>query len=163
MRKKVAIAYRSPSDCLTSSHQGLGICAINTCKTLNQHRIHAIVWPVINVGTIHENLKKDTAVTHVVIQAPWVPTTSMGILAMQFPHVQFAVNCHSNVGFLQTEPQAITLMLDLLTLEQQSTNIHCSGNSKPFVAWIKDAYQAPCTYLPNLYYVDECASTPRPI
>jgi hypothetical protein len=73
------------------------------------------------------------------------------------------VNCHSNVGFLQTEPAAIKLTLELLALEQSTTNIHCSGNSRGFADWIQDAYQAPCVLLPNLYYLDDNALAPRPL
>jgi hypothetical protein len=159
---KVAVAYRSPADSHTASHQGLGICAINTVKTLNQHGIRAYVWPVFNVDTIGQLLEKDPEISHVVIQAPWIPTDRMWALANRFPNVQFSTNCHSNVAFLQTEPQAITLLLDLCNLEQSSNNIHVSGNSRGFVDWIHCAYQVPCLYLPNLYYLDKSAEMFRP-
>src|SRR5580698_9732877 len=100
---KVAIVYRSTADS-RSSHQGLGICAINTCKTLTQHGIKCVVWPVTNQIQIQSKLLQDKAITHIVIQAPWVESPYLSFLAFEYPDVQFAVNCHSNVGFLQTEP-----------------------------------------------------------
>lgn len=162
MGHKVALVYRSYAHNPHVSHAGLGVCAINTAKTLNQHNIDCEVWPIAEKEQIEFKLSTRTDITHIVIQAPWVPSAYLAQLASWFPQVQFAVNCHSNVGFLQTEPQAVTLVLDLMELEQSSSNIHVSGNSQQFTDWIKYAYQAPCTTLPNLYYVDRHADTPRP-
>lgn len=160
---KVIIVHRSYENNPSVSHAGLGICAINTSKTLNKNGILSQVWPVQSAETIHQRLSADPAVTHLVIQAPWVPTQILYKLANTYPNIQFAVNCHSNVGFLQTEPQAVTNMLDILDLQQATNNIHCSGNSKDFTDWMTDAYQARCTLLPNLYYLDGNASVHRPL
>jgi hypothetical protein len=159
---KVAIAYRSTRDS-TSSHQGLGVCAVNTMKTLIQHHIKATMIPVISSQEIDDFIVKNPDVTHLVIQAPWVPLIELQTLAFNHQNVQFSVTCHSNVGFLQTEPEAITKMIDLLGLEQSSHNVHAAGNSVEFCNWIKDSYQSMCTYLPNLYYLDEMALTQRPL
>jgi hypothetical protein len=160
---KVAIVHRSYETNPSVSHRGLGIAAINTCKTLNQHGVWAQVWSLNSADLLEKKIDLTPGLTHVVIQAPWIPTATLDMVARKHPDVQFAVNCHSNVGFLQTEPAAIKLTLELLQLEQSTTNIHCSGNSRGFVDWITDAYQAPCVLLPNLYYLDATADTPRPL
>ena len=159
----VAIVHRSYETSPNVSHAGLGICAINTSKTLNQNRIVSQVWPLSSADKIEENLNENPGVTHVVIQAPWVPTNDLYKLVTKFNRIQFAVNCHSNVGFLQTEPNAMTRMIDLLELQQATNNIHCSGNTSFFTDWMTNAYQAPCTLLPNLYYLDAHADTHRPL
>jgi hypothetical protein len=159
---KVIIAFRSYATDPHVSHAGLGIAAINTTKTLNQHGIWANVWPIVSEQELEMRLDLTPGITHVTIQAPWVRTATLARIANKFPDVQFAVNCHSNVGFLQAEPQAVTKMLELLDLEQASNNVHAAGNNQPFVDWIKFAYQRPCTILPNLYYVDDMADTFRP-
>lgn len=160
---KVAIAYKSYHNDPNTSHAGLGICAINSSKTLIQHGIASEVWGLITAKELGERLTKDASVTHVVIQAPWIPSDILYRLAQQFLQVQFAVNCHSNVGFLQTDPHGMSNMLDLLELEQVTNNIHAAGNSKDFSDWMSTAYQSPCTLLPNLYYLDSHASTHRPL
>jgi hypothetical protein len=160
---KVAIVHRSYEKEPGVSHVGLGVCAINTVKTLLQHHIKAEVWPVASTDILTQRIQSDPHVTHVVIQAPWVPSSSLLALSRKHPEVQFAVNCHSNVGFLQTEPEAVTKMLELLELEQSTHNLHCAGNSADFVQWIRNAYQSPCVLLPNLYYLDHHARTHRPL
>lgn len=161
--RKIAIVHRSYENVPSCSHAGLGICAINTSKTLNQHNIHSEVWPVPTSDAIFKRLETRPDITHVVIQAPWVPIRDLAKLSSSFVDVQFAVNCHSNVGFLQTEPQAITLMIDILDLEQTTNNVHASGNSQEFCDWIEGSYQSHCTLLPNLYYVNNQAYMPRPL
>src|SRR6185312_13838652 len=37
------------------------------------------------------------------------------------------------------------------------------GNSRRFCRWIMDAYAAPCSYLPNLYFLDGVCRASRPI
>lgn len=163
MTIKVAIVHRSYETDPNVSHAGLGICAINTCKSLIKFGVNANVWPLGTAEMLDKRLSQDLEITHVVIQAPWIPTNTLYRLASKYSYVKFAVNCHSNVGFLQTEPQAVTLMLDLLGLQQATHNIQCAGNSKDFTDWMTSAYQAPCTLLPNLYYLDEHATVHRPL
>lgn len=159
---KLAIIHRSYEKDPSVSHAGLGICAINSSKALIQNGVNTQVWPLSSAEMVEKKLNEVEGITHVVIQAPWIPTNTLYKLASKFPDTHFAVNCHSQVGFLQTEPEAVTKMIDLLELEQATHNIHCSGNSKDFVDWMTDAYQSPCTLLPNLYYLDHHAHTHRP-
>ena len=160
---KLIIAHRSYGNDGSVSHAGLGICAINTAKTLNAHGVKTYVWPVTGTDLLQKNLAATPNITHVLIQAPWIETKVLANIAARYPDIQFAVNCHSNVGFLQTEPQAVTKVLDLIELEQVTSNIHCSGNSQHFCDWVWEAYQAPAEHLPNLYYLDELAQSPRPV
>lgn len=162
-RIRVAIVYRSTTDAPGCSHAGLGICAINSSKTLNQHKIHCHSWPVVNAESIITRLRAAPDTSHVVIQAPWVATEKLFQMGQLFPDVQFLVNCHSNVGFLQAEPEAMKKMLELVDLEQSSPNLHCGGNSEEFCNWVRMAYQAPCTCLPNLYHLNAHAEAHRPL
>ena len=41
-----------------------------------------------------------------------------------------------------------------MELELGTSNIRLAGNSVRFCEWIKAAFGAPCTYLPNLYWLD---------
>lgn len=163
MTPKLAICYRSYHKEPQISHGGLGICAQNTSKTLIQFGIDATVWPLSNAEELDLKLSANPDVTHVVIQAPWIPSPILLGISQKYPKTQFAVNCHSNVGFLQTEPEAVTKMIDLLDLNQSTHNIQCAGNCEDFTNWITNAYQAPATLLPNLYYLNDVSHTHRPL
>lgn len=160
---RVAIIHKSYENDPNCSHAGLGICAINTSKTLNQHGINSEVWPLQNSTLLAVKLTNKPQTTHVIIQAPWMPPNELFFLSRRFPEIQFAVNCHSNVGFLQSDPGAVRNIFGIIDLEQTSNNIHASGNSQEFCDWIEASYQSPCTLLPNLYYLNSQNSVQRPV
>jgi hypothetical protein len=80
---------------------------------------------------------------------------------MKFPSTHFAVNCHSNVGFLQADTNGVRLLREGLDIEAGAWNFHIAGNSSKFCRWVTDTYQAPCTYLPNLYFLEGVPLSPR--
>jgi hypothetical protein len=84
-------------------------------------------------------------------------------MTTQFPHVRFAVNCHSNVGFLQADTNGVKLVREAMEVERGAWNFHVAGNSRKFCRWVRDAYQAPCAYLPNLYHLDTANPPIRPL
>lgn len=145
------------------SHIGLGVSALNTAKVLRENGIAADVWPILNAKDLANRIASaNPRPSHVVIAAPWLPTLDLqALLVFRYPDVQFAVTCHSNVGFLSADPHAITNFRQDLDLEQGSLNFACAGNSRRFVTFIKSSYQRPCIWLPNLYYFEECAASPR--
>ena len=49
----------------------------------------------------------------------------------------FSVVCHSNVGFLAADPQAIKNFREDLDLEQGALNFFAAGNSTRFVKFIE--------------------------
>jgi glycosyltransferase involved in cell wall biosynthesis len=69
----------------------------------------------------------------------------------QFPRVHFLVRIHSEVGFLQVEPGAITLLRDQMLLAEQHLNLSIAANSPRLVNFLRGAYHAPVLHLPNLY------------
>ena len=50
-----------------------------------------------------------------------------------------------------------------MEVEAASHNFHLAGNSIKFCKWIRSAYTRPCTYLPNLYYLDNDFLPWRPL
>jgi len=137
------------------SHIGLGVSALNTAKVLRADGITTDVWPILGTKTITDRIKTShTRPTHIVIGAPWLPTLDLQVLVHNNPDIKFAVTCHSNVGFLQADPQAITNFRQMLDLEQGSLNMFAAGNSLRFCNWIVVAYGRPCTWLPNLYFLE---------
>jgi hypothetical protein len=152
---KVIYSYKNFQANKCISHIGLGVSALNTCKVLSANGINALVWPIIDGNDLRQRLNLyGSGVTHVVIAAPWIPTDGIYQLCNLFPQIQFAVNCHSNVGFLQADTRGVKLIREYLDLEMASQNFRVAANSRKMTKWTTDAYGNPCVFLPNLYFLD---------
>ena len=154
----VVLAYKNFAANRNISHIGLGVAAINTAKVLRRAGIKAEVWPIISAADLRKRLTAAPA-EHVIISAPWIPTVELHALANDFSDTHFAVNCHSNVGFLQADRNGVKLMREAMELEMGTHNIHLAGNSRRFCHWVQSAFGVACTYLPNLYCLN---SQPAP-
>ena len=146
----VVLAYKNFAANRNISHIGLGVAAINTAKVLRREGITTDVWPVLSAADLRKRLTAKPA-EHVIISAPWIPAMELQALATDFSDTHFAVNCHSNVGFLQADRNGVKLMRETMELEMGTHNIHLAGNSRRFCAWVQSAFSAACVYLPNLY------------
>ena len=159
---RLVLAYKNFAACQNISHIGLGVSALNTCKVLRRAGIVADVWPIVSGKDLADRLQRDPA-THVVISAPWIPSVELQTLVAAHTCTRFAVNCHSNVGFLQADASGVRLVREAMDVEAASHNFHLGGNSERFCAWIRSAYTRPCTYLPNLYYLETGCRPWRPL
>ena len=158
---KLILAYKNFAAYKNISHIGLGVSALNTSKVLARHGIASEVWPIVHAADLGARLRHSPA-THVVISAPWIPSPELQGLLNTFPSTRFAVNCHSNVGFLQADTNGVRLVREGIQIEMGSSHFHIAGNSIKFCRWIQSAYGAPCLHLPNLYYLDS-PPVPRPV
>ncbi len=150
---KLILAYKNFAANRHVSHIGLGVSAMNTCKMLRSRGIATEVWPLVHARDLAERLHREPA-THVVISAPWIPSVEIQTLITRYPDTRFAVNCHSNVGFLQADSNGVKLVREAMEIECGAHNFHISGNSLRFCNWLRTTYARPCTYLPNLYWLD---------
>ena len=157
--RRVILAYKNFAASRNISHIGLGVAALNTAKVLRENGVEADVWPIVNAADLISRL--DSSVSHVVISAPWIPTEQVQRFTAAHPNIRFAVNCHSNVGFLQADTNGVKLMRDGIDIERATWNFNVAGNSRKFCRWLRDTYSAPCSYLPNLYHFDRTASSGR--
>jgi hypothetical protein len=153
LMQRLVLAYKNFAAQQNISHIGLGVSALNTCKVLRRAGVAADVWPVVNAKDLGVRLQRDPA-SHVVVSAPWIPSVDIQAIVMANPATRFAVNCHSNVGFLQADSNGVRLVREALDVEMATHNFHLAGNSSKFCSWIRSAYARPCTYLPNLYYLE---------
>ncbi len=143
------------------SHTGLAVSAQNTAKYLRTKGIDAKVRPVRNAGEIEALILKENP-THIVVNALWVPTMDLATLVYKYVDVSFSVLCHSNIAFLQAEPRGIILLREAADLELSAVgNFNVATNSKSGARSLEDAWEAPITYLPNLYYLDDSAKSYR--
>ena len=149
----VVLAYKNFAANRNISHIGLGVAAINTAKVLRRENIKTDVSPILNAADLRQKLNSAPA-KHVIVSAPWIPTADLQALSNGFPDTHFAVNCHSNVGFLQADRNGVKLMREVMELKTGTSNVHMAGNSRRFCSWVKSAFGVPCAYLPNLYYLD---------
>ncbi len=149
---RVVLAYKNFAVNRNISHIGLGVAAINTAKVLRREGIRAEVWPILNGTDLRRRLTAAPA-KHVIISAPWIPSLELQALSTEFPDTDFAVNCHSNVGFLQADRNGVRLIREIMELELGTQNLHLAGNSRRFCEWVRAAFGAACVYLPNLYWL----------
>ncbi len=160
----VILAYKNFAANRFVSHIGLGVTALNTAKSLRAAGTAAEVWPIVNSQELRSRLNgiaAESPATHVVISAPWIPTAELASLANDFPETQFMVVCHSNLGFLQADPNAMRLVREGSELERTTWNFRIAANNERLVNWITAAYRVPATWLPNLYHLDDTASIKR--
>jgi hypothetical protein len=149
----VALAYKNFAASRNISHIGLGVAALNTAKVLRRAGIQAQVWPIVSAAELTTRLNSGS-VDHVMVSAPWIPAHELQSLANTFPETQFAVNCHSNVGFLQADRNGTKLLRETMEVELGTFNVHVAGNTRRFCDWVRAGLGAPCAYLPNLYYLE---------
>ncbi len=148
----VVLAYKNFAANRNISHIGLGVAAINTANVLCHEGIKTEVWPILSSADLRSKLKAKPS-EQVIISAPWIPTVELQALSTDFPDTQFAVNCHSNVGFLQADRNGVKLMRETMELELGTSNVHMAGNSRRFCHWVRSGFGSPCAYLPNLYWL----------
>lgn len=161
-RPHVVLCYKNFPVAHHVSHIGLGVSALNSAKVLKKAGISADVWPILGTKTIADRIRSSSPrPTHVIIGAPWLPTLDLQVLVFSHPGIHFAIVCHSNVGFLQADPQAIKNFREDLDLEQGALNFSAAGNSNRFASWIQASYSRPCAWLPNLYFLEQAAPPHR--
>ena len=152
----VVLAYKNFAANRNISHIGLGVTALNTSKYLRDAGIAAEVRAITGVEDLRAGLRKNPA-SHVVVSAPWIPTIELAQLCAEFSETQFAVVCHSNLGFLQADPNAMRLVREGLELRRTAWNFRMAANCERLSRWVWTAYGTPCTELPNLYHLDGVA------
>ena len=79
----VVLAYKNFAANRAISHIGLGVTALNTAKSLRDAGINTDVWPITSAAELRTGLRK-TPASHVVISAPWIPTTELALLCAEF-------------------------------------------------------------------------------
>lgn len=167
MNTHLILCYKNFSKECNVSHIGLGVTAAYTAKTLTANGIYTRALPIFGADDLSAYIKSlensSRPVTHVVLMAQWITLQNLaGMLVRAFPHVHFAQNCHSNVGFLQAEPPAITLLRGAIDLEMTVPNFVAACNNHRLAEALKLSYGHPITYLPNLYYLHGQEPVNRP-
>jgi hypothetical protein len=161
---RVILAYKNFAANRAVSHIGLGVTALNSAKTLRDAGAMTDVWAITTSQNLGDRLKAAQAeapVSHVVVSAPWIPTAELEQLTAGHPETKFAVNCHSNLGFLQADPGAMRLVREGLELQRCTWNFQVAANSERLANWVGATYGTSCAYLPNLYHLDQTAGPNR--
>jgi glycosyl transferase family 1 len=149
----VLIIYKNFAANQNVSHIGLGVAAMNNQKVLRSLGLKVDVLPCVTVADLARSLAA-TPRTHVIVSAPWIKTNDLAALVYQYSDTYFAENCHSNVGFLQADPNGVDLFREAINLEVGTHNFHVAGNAHRFVDWVQACFGVDCAYLPNCYYLD---------
>jgi hypothetical protein len=159
----LALCYKNFAANANISHIGLGVSALNTAKVLKRHGVAVAAFAINSVVDLDVYLQAHPATTHVVISAAWLPVLDLGKLVIRYPGIEFAVNIHSNVGFLQADANGVTLLGKYVHLQKELLNFRVSGNSQEFVDWLTEVYSVEAEYLPNLYNLDSTVMQNRPL
>jgi hypothetical protein len=150
---KVVLAYKNFAANRNISHIGLGVTALNTAKSLRAEGVDASVRAILSAADLRNGLRAEPA-SHVVVSAPWIATPDLAALSAEFPDTKFAVVCHSNLGFLQADPNAMRLLREGLELRRTTWNFRMAANCERLALWAHSAYGVPCLELPNLYHLE---------
>ena len=153
--RHIILAFKNPRvDNPTALHEGLGVTAANCAEVLVEHGLSAMASPVIDGYYLRDQLRASWSdATHVILCAPYLDTPFLEGLCKEFPKVNFAVNFHSNVGFLQADNWAVKVMREQMALEQRVSNFRLAGNSEKLCQAVSRAFGANCMLLPNLYFL----------
>lgn len=159
---RIVLIYKNFAASKGISHIGLGVACLNSAKTLRALGYWVDVWPCNTSKDVTTRLdaaqkraseRGEHPISHVIISAPWIPTTELQGMLTHYPDVNFAVVSHSNVGFLAADPNGIKLLRQAIELEAGYHNFKLAGNSKKFTQAWTSMYGAKMQWLPNLYDV----------
>lgn len=159
---RIALVYKSFA---VASHAGLGVCALNTQRTLQRAGYACSVWACHTPAEIASKLEAANdkshrtgghPISHVVISAPWIATPELQALISRLDDTEFAVISHSNFGFLAADPNAIRLLREGAAISAGSHNFRVGGNCEKFTtAWDRMYGVGSMLHLPNLYDTSE--------
>lgn len=156
----LAIVYKNFGAVKGLSHIGLGVTALTNMGVLNAAGFWTEVWKILSAADLEAKLAHTRAhnlshgevpVSHVVVSAPWIPTSDLSRIASEYHEVDFTMTCHSNIGFLQADTNGIRLMREGADLQTGSINFHIGANTRRLIDWWESVYKSPMRYLPNLY------------
>jgi glycosyltransferase involved in cell wall biosynthesis len=153
---RIAVAYKNFSGWTGLSCIGLAVAALTNARVLRQNGVHVPVFPVRhNIDLVDEinayEAEHKKPLTHVVISAPWLSPHDLTDLLEAYPSIQFAIESHSNVGFLQADPSAVGYLRHYLKLARRYPNLKVAGNTARFTEWAEQVYNEKIVLLPNLY------------
>jgi hypothetical protein len=154
------ICYKDFGAIKNISHIGLGVAAMNNARILNAAGFWTEVWPLRTPTDLFDRLKTrvdhhlkyaQVPISHVCISAAWFPPMELAKLAREFGDIDFTVSSHSNVGFLQADPNALTILRGTGDLQTGATNIHLAANNTKLIQWWLMTYHQSMRLLPNMY------------
>jgi hypothetical protein len=148
---RLAIAYKNFAAAQNVSHPGLGVSATQNATTLRAAGYIVEIWPISSFADLQTLMKAEVQartlahhipLSHLVISAPWIPTTNLASLTSQNPDLEM-----------------IELFRQGSELEQGCPNFHIA-NSQRFQTWWQSTYGTGRTLLPNRYPLSPARSRP---
>jgi hypothetical protein len=169
-RAHLAIAYKNFAAAKHISHIGLGVTALTNARMLTAAGFWTEVWPIVSATDLAARIAQSRATTngqsqvplsHVVISAPWIPTTELMQLCNTWHDIGFTVVSHSNVGFLQADANGVRLLREAADVQTSSVNFKIGANNTKLITWWEAAYHTPMRWLPNLYDLSAARAVPQ--
>jgi hypothetical protein len=149
----ILLVYKTNTPHAEGYCQGLGVSAASVAEVLRNTGKDVRAVGMFDGFELEEYLLATSGIEHVVIYAPWIDITFLTGLVARWPGIQFTVNMHSNLAFLQSDAFAVKIIRQGTELSRHATNFTISSNNRITSEFIATAYDAQCPYLPNLYVV----------
>jgi hypothetical protein len=146
----VISCFRKPSN---ERSIGLGVNADLTATSLNDASVTAKALPVASFQDLASVLEGSPPKL-IVLEGMWAHPDKLVALTREHPNTLFVYRCHSQIAFLQIEPDSIGRIRDVCTYSKTTPNLRLAGNNKRFAQWASEAWDAEVLYLPNLYPVE---------
>lgn len=128
---------------------GLGVNAQITADALTGAGVGAQSIDVSGVDDLAAVLSTEEPPKFVILEGvSWLNVADLKAIAAENYRTTFIVRCHSQIAFLQIEPDGIAKMREIAASGHE--NLKLAGNSRRFTDWASAAWGA-CLYLPNLY------------
>jgi len=132
---------------------GLGVNAQLSAAALCESGITCQAIAVASMEELAQRLSTEDPAEAVVLEGLWCNVDKLAGLAAENYRTTFIVRCHSQIAFLQIEPEGIGKMREIAASPHE--NLRLAGNSRRFTDWATQAWKRPCLYLPNLYKLPE--------
>jgi hypothetical protein len=98
--------------------------------------------------------KSNKPVSHVIVEAPFIPTQIFSELCNKYHDIRFLCRSHSQISFLSVDPGAFKLIREYSVLEESCVNFNLVVNNIFMGEFIQYGYGKFALYLPNLYFND---------
>jgi hypothetical protein len=126
---------------------------VKNAEYLRRRGYDVVVIPAKHNIDVVDAIRK-YELTHVVISAPWLMPFDVDTMVRHFRNIKFGIVAHSNIGFLQADPGALSLLRKYALIAEEVDNLTVGGNCSIFANWFSEVYGGDKLLLPNLYEIE---------
>ena len=103
----ILLVYKTNTPHTEGYRQGLGVSAAVVAEVLRNTGKDVRAVGMFDGYELEVYLTQTSSINHVVIYAPWIDIEFLTGLVARWPQIQFTINMHSNLAFLQSDAFAV--------------------------------------------------------